>query len=306
MRGRSGTFPHHPIEPVALVVSQLSPIVDKNREERSLKDREREVRRESDRRHLEVRAGRGAYQKEEGTRVFQAMLVDFARTHEMTFEQVERKMKNDSRWDQCSLGNADMEDLFTQHTAVLYDKVRRAFFAALDTFTQGNLEVTWADILRDHPEIKDDPRFLRLSTHPDTRTTETPSLFAQYSREKVACFSFSSFLLFFFLLSFLSPTVFFFSACPFLQLSQARQEFQELLRESKFISYQVSAETRGQPVKMKEILASLEVDRRHQRLAFMEAERSKMLERYIEELQGKLKIEVDRRSKIEEGVLKDH
>jgi len=57
---------------------------------------------------------------------------------------------------------------------------------------------------------------------------------------------------------------------------------------------------------MKEILASLEGDRRHQRLAFMEADRGKMLDKYIEELQEKLKSEVDKRSKIEEGVLKDH
>ena len=179
-------------------VASLPVCVVQNREERSLKDREREVRRDSERRHVEVRAGRGAYQKEEGTRVFRAMLVDFARTHEMTFEQVERKMKNDSRWDQCSLGTADMEDLFTEHLAVLHDKVKRGFFAALDSLTQGNLEMTWADILRDHPEIKDDPRFLRLSTHPDTRTTEAPSLFAQFSREKVPLFLCVNFFFFLF------------------------------------------------------------------------------------------------------------
>ena len=110
---------------------------------------------------------------------------------------------------------------------------------------------------------------------------------------------FLSFFVNFFFFLFPQPPV-------FSQLSQARQEYQELLRESKFISYQVSAETRGQPVKMKEILASLEGDRRHQRLAFMEADRGKMLDKYIEELQEKLKSEVDKRSKIEEGVLKDH
>lgn len=96
------------------------------REESSIRDREREVRRDVERRSYEVKSGKGHYQKEEGTRVFQSMLVDFARNSEVLFEEVEKKMKNDSRWDQCSfLGMTDREDLFEQHVAGLFEKIKK-------------------------------------------------------------------------------------------------------------------------------------------------------------------------------------
>lgn len=91
-----------------------------------------------------------------------------------------------------------------------------------------------------------------------------------------------------------------------MKINRARQEYDELLRESKFISYQVSAETRGQEVKVKEIIGAIETEKRYKMLNFMAEERQQILLRYIEELKIKLQTEVDKRSKIEQGVLKDH
>lgn len=59
-----------------------------------------------------------------------------------------------------------------------------------------DLSATWETVMRDHPEIRDDPRFLRLSSHPDVRQKEAPILFAQHMRERVG---FSLFLFPFFL-----------------------------------------------------------------------------------------------------------
>lgn len=89
-------------------------------------------------------------------------------------------------------------------------------------------------------------------------------------------------------------------------MEQAKRDYLELLRETRYVNYQVSAETRGQAVKMREIEESLEQDRRHQVLGFMAEERRQMLQDYLDELQSKMKMEVEKRSKIEEGVLKDH
>ena len=113
------------------------------------------------------------------------MLVDYARSHEVLFDQVESKLKGDSRWEQVALGRAELEDIFRDHVDTLFDKAKKAFFTLVESVVGTKLTTTWEEVMRDHQEIKDDARYLRLSSNAPLRAEKGPQLFAEFSRTRV-------------------------------------------------------------------------------------------------------------------------
>jgi len=97
------------------------------------------------------------------------------------FDQVESKLKGDSRWEQVALGRAELEDIFRDHVDTHFDKAKKAFFTLVESVVGTKLTTTWEEVMRDHPEIKDDARYLRLSSNAPLRAEKGPQLFAEFS-----------------------------------------------------------------------------------------------------------------------------
>ncbi|RUP49438.1 hypothetical protein BC936DRAFT_142523 [Jimgerdemannia flammicorona] len=133
-----------------------------HREEGSLRERERQVRRERAQRSRETDHSKSAAQREEGLLAFNTLLIDRIRTHSVTWADKRADLERDTRFHSAGLYEADRRQLFDEHVDKLHRTRVDQFHRLLDEHVR--LDTTWLEVL---PVVRDDPRATRLSRDED-------------------------------------------------------------------------------------------------------------------------------------------
>jgi len=173
------------------------------------------------------------------------MLADAVRSLTARWRDVRSYLREDARWSTVrSLSEDDKEDLFEAHIGNLKRKRAAQFHELIDTTPDLSLASSWDEA---RALICTDVRFERFSD--DDRDRED-----EYTRYTL------------------------------LRKERALREFRELLEETKCITHKSLSAVGEAGGHMKEILSSLENDKRYLDLAYASDERAEHLSRYMQEL----------------------
>ncbi|KAM0787358.1 hypothetical protein ACM66B_003444 [Microbotryomycetes sp. NB124-2] len=167
------------------------------RAQASLREREAQVRADKERATRSAGLAKRVLGREEGEREFGQLLVDLVRDHEARWDDVVEALANDSRFTDSPLSNNDKRDLFERHARSLYDK-RLKLVQDLFAAHSPLLVTPFHDVL---PFVKDSPHVKAL-VHDNF--DELEMLFDRWNRARY---------------------------------SKARDEFDELLKESPIIEH---------------------------------------------------------------------
>lgn len=137
-----------------------------------------------------------------------------------------------------------MEQLFNSHIENLVKKKREKFHQMMDEIKDLNLSTTWRDVRR---IIKDDSRYLKYST--SDRKCERE--FNEYMRERLAT---------------------------------AKNDFKELLKETKLITYKTKKMIDESEQPLQDIISVLQNDMRYHKLENFADDRRIILINYISDL----------------------
>jgi len=149
----------------------------KRREEISLREREKEVNKEKYYRDKEVKNNRLKTQANYARIQFQSLLIDYIRTHNITWEKKKASLMSDYRWQQCKvLTESEMKSLFDEHIKTLFEKRLKAFNDLLQEVLNKNPIIEWLEL---YPAIEDDPRVVKLQKEEE----ELEKLFNEYKIE---------------------------------------------------------------------------------------------------------------------------
>ncbi|XP_015785267.1 transcription elongation regulator 1 [Tetranychus urticae] len=216
--------------------------------EASLREREKEVARELSTHLRERDKEREQHKHAEAVEHFNALLADLIRNPDVSWREGKKMLKKDHRWDLVdSLDRDEKEKLFNDHIDNLYKKKREKFRELLDEVREITLTSTWRDIRR---SIKDDPRYIKFSS--SDRKCERE--FKEYMKDK---------------------------------LTLAKNQFRELLKETKIITYKSKKMIEDSEQHLQDIVAILQNDKRYLILDCIEDERRHLLMSYIDELDRK-------------------
>ncbi|ORX55263.1 hypothetical protein BCR36DRAFT_282048 [Piromyces finnis] len=175
----------------------------KKREEISMREREKEVNKEKYYRDKEVKNNRLKTQANYARIQFQSLLIDYIRTHNITWEKKKATLMSDYRWQQCKvLSELEMKSLFDEHIKSLFEKRLKAFNDLLEEVLNKNPVIEWLEL---YPAIEDDPRVVKLQKEED----ELEQLFIHYKVEFI---------------------------------KNVEINFKKLLEENSFIEYQIKQE----------------------------------------------------------------
>lgn len=213
--------------------------------EASLREREREVARELTTHFRERDKEREHHKHAEAVEHFTAFLTDLVRNADVSWRDAKKLLKKDHRWEMASsLDRDEREKLFNDHIDNLFRKKKEKFRELLEETKDVTLTSSWRDIRRC---IKDDPRYTKFST--SDRKCERE--FRDYMKDK---------------------------------LTQAKNQFRELLKETKIITYKSKKMIEDSEQHLQDIIAVLQNDKRYLVLDCIEDERRHLLMSYIEEL----------------------
>ena len=132
------------------------------RTEASLREREKQVQRTLAS-HLRDRdKEREQHKQVEAVEQFNALLVDLVRNADVTWKEVKKSIKKDSRWEIAAVLNRDDRDrLFNEHIDQLYQKKKEKFRELLDETPEVAMNYSWKEIRK---IIKDDPRYIKFGS----------------------------------------------------------------------------------------------------------------------------------------------
>ncbi|KAL1921158.1 uncharacterized protein VTP21DRAFT_10874 [Calcarisporiella thermophila] len=144
------------------------------KEEASLRERERVVRAQKHRQLREMDNQKSAAIREEAVGQFRSLLVDFVRSHQLTWSEKRADLERDPRFHPSTLTEDERKRLFAEHTDEIYRKRVKQYQTLLDAYP---LNAEWLEI-RD--AVREDPRTTRLTK--EEKLLE--ELFDQYQRER--------------------------------------------------------------------------------------------------------------------------
>jgi len=235
-----------------------------DRIEASLSLRNKEVKEQLSKYQNEREKERDLLKLDESIEAFKAMLLDIikpntvseklsssssSKSSEMNWKEAKKILKRDSRWSYCKvLEKEKKEKLFEDHMERLRAKRREIFYQLLDETEGVTLSSTWKDVKK---LIKNEARYEKLQ---QTDSIKLEKEFENYINEKY---------------------------------QSAKKDFQELLMQTKLITYKSSGlikESSGVSVHLKEIEEIISKDKSWIVMECASDERRKMLEDYIEKL----------------------
>jgi transcription elongation regulator 1 len=166
---------------------------------------------------------------------------------ELSWKEAKRLLKKDARWDYCKvLEKEHKQTLFEEHMNKFRAKKREMFYQLLDETAGIVLKTTtWKEAKK---LIKSDPRYEKL--HSDS-SFKMEKEYEAYVVERV---------------------------------HRAKNDFRELLQQTKLITYKTAQLIKDQPAQMKEIEDLLAKDKSYLALESAGEERRKLLLDYIERL----------------------
>lgn len=221
---------------------------EKEKQERieaSIREREKEVQKELSAHLRERDKEREQHMHSETVENFNALLVDLVRNANITWREGKKILKKDHRWELVEwLDRNEMERFFETHVENLIKKKREKFHQMLDEIKDLNLSSTWREVRR---MIKDDSRYLKYSS--SDRKCERE--FTDYIKER---------------------------------LIMAKNDFKELLKETKLITYKTKKMTEESEQHLQDIISVLQNDKRYLVLENFADDRRLILINYISEL----------------------
>lgn len=231
------------------VVSDISETLkEKERQDRieaSIREREKEVHRELSVQLRERNKEREQHLHAETIANFNALLIDLVKSSGTSWRDCKKMLKRDHRWDMVeSLDRSEMERLFEAHTSQLLKKKREKFRQMLDEIKDLSLSANWRETRR---QIKDDSRYLKFSTS-DRRCERE---FEDYMKDR---------------------------------LSVAKNDFKQLLKETKLITYKTKKMIEESEQHLQDIIIVLQNDKRYLVLEQFADDRRTILINYISEL----------------------
>ncbi|KAL3123126.1 hypothetical protein niasHT_005059 [Heterodera trifolii] len=217
-------------------------------EEKALEERKREVAEELGEHLKERNREHERHKIYEHEQNFKALLVDLIKHTDISWHDGRKLMRKDNRYQNCELLEKDVKErLFKEHVRELERKRRDVFFQLLDEHHDITFTTRW------HPAkkiIAEDERFGKLKM--DDKKLE------QDYREWMDR-----------------------------RRSQALDDFETLLRETKIITYKSKQMIAENEQHLKDILAVLENDKRYLILKDRPSERERILDDYLDSLDRK-------------------
>jgi len=221
----------------------------KAREERmiaSLKKREEEVK-EQMAGHLKDRdKERKEHMHSAEVNGFAALLTDLIRTPDYSWKEAKKILKKDSRWESLSLEKPEKERLFDEHMDKLVQKKKDSYHSLIDEIKDVALDASFKDVKK---QIRDDPRYTKFSSSEKKCEKE----FYNWISDKT---------------------------------KKAREDYKNLLRETKVITYKSLEQIKEKDGNhMEEIEEILSKDSRYHVLEPLNDDRADILMAYLEELE---------------------
>jgi transcription elongation regulator 1 len=242
------------------------------RVEASLRERNKEVKEQLSKLHSEREKERQQLKKDELVESFKALLIDLIKTNlsqppapsaetsasnsssssskpsELTWKEAKKILKRDSRWSYCKpLEKEKKEALFDEHMNKFRAKKRDLFYQLLDD-TAASISLkssTWKEVKK---MIKADPRYEKIQQSDSFKMEKE---FEVYLNER---------------------------------FQKSKDDFKELLAQTKLITYKTHTTLKEQPGHMKELEELLSNDKSWIVLNCAPEERKQMLLEYIEQL----------------------
>lgn len=189
---------------------------------RAIVEREREVQQQLAGHLRNLHKEREHHKRDEAMKAFTALLADLVRNPDLTWKEVKKQLRKDSRWEAVEeLEREDRDRIYADHIAQLGKKKRDKFREMLNELPQLTLTTSWKDIKK---QIRDDPRYLKYNS-----SDRCEREFREYIRDKTA---------------------------------DAKAAFKELLLECKMISHKSLETVNTNPLHLKEIEDILKNDKR--------------------------------------------
>lgn len=196
---------------------------DRDRQMRAIVEREREVQQQLAGHMRNLHKEREHHKRDEAMKAFNALLADLVRNPDLTWKEVKKQLRKDSRWEAVEeLERDDRERIFNDHIVQLGKKKRDKFREMLAELPQLALTASWKETKK---QIRDDPRYLKYNS-----SDKCEREFREYLRDKTA---------------------------------DAKAAFKELLQESKLISHKSLETVKSNPLHLKEIEDILKNDKRY-------------------------------------------
>ncbi|XP_054167522.1 transcription elongation regulator 1-like [Oppia nitens] len=228
--------------------AENSDIKEREKQERikvSLIEREREVNRELSAHLRERDKEREQHKHTEAIENFSALLTDLVRNCDISWRESKKIIKRDHRWELVeTLDRDEREKLFNAHIDHLFKKKREKFRQLLAEVKDITLSSRWKVVRK---QIKDDSRYIKFSSSDHKCERE----FDEYMKDR---------------------------------LSMAKNEFRELLKETKIITYKSKKMMEESDQHLLDIVAILQNDKRYLVLDSFEDERRHLLMNYITEM----------------------
>lgn len=196
---------------------------DRDRQMRAIVEREREVHQQLAGHLRNLHKEREHHKRDEAMRAFNALLADLVRNPDLTWKEVKKQLRKDSRWESVEqLDRDDRERIFNDHIIQLGKKKRDKFREMLNELPQFDLIASWKDIKK---QVRDDPRYLKYNS-----SDKCEREYREYIRDKT---------------------------------TEAKVAFKELLQECKLITYKSFELVKENALHLKEIEDILKNDKRY-------------------------------------------
>lgn len=149
---------------------------ERDRQMRAIVEREKEVQQQLAGHLRNLHKEREHHKRDEAIRHFNALLADLVRNPDLTWKEVKKILRKDSRWESVEqLDRENRERIFNDHILQLGKKKRDKFREMLDELTL-DLTASWKDVKK---QIRDDPRYLKYSS-----SEKCEREFREYIRDK--------------------------------------------------------------------------------------------------------------------------
>ncbi|XP_055310123.1 transcription elongation regulator 1 isoform X2 [Sitodiplosis mosellana] len=147
-----------------------------DRQMRAIVEREKEVQQQLAGHLRNLHKEREHHKRDEAIRHFNALLADLVRNPDLTWKEVKKILRKDSRWESVELlDRENRERIFNDHILQLGKKKRDKFREMLDELTL-ELTASWKDVKK---QIRDDPRYLKYNS-----SEKCEREFREYIRDK--------------------------------------------------------------------------------------------------------------------------
>ena len=184
------------------------------------------------------------HRKHEAEDMFNALLSDLVRNSEISWHDAKDQLKKDARWsavDKLKLSKDDRKRLFKEHSENLYTKAKELFYKMLDECSHLTVKSKWSEI---KPEVENDPRCSRFSSS---------------DRVRILFLLFLSIFLIHMFIYFLKRCEKEFEKYMAKRIEQAKDDFLEMLKETKLITFKTFAAIKEDESQLEELHKLLSV-----------------------------------------------